>query len=389
MAETSDPKILIVDDEVAQMKALCNTLKDHGYETVGFSSPKAALEELQKTRFDLLLSDLMMPEMTGIELLQAANQADPELVGIIMTGEGTIGTAVEAMKSGALDYILKPFRLRAILPVLARALTMRRLRLENIQLQERVRERSLQLEEMNHELEAFSYSVSHDLRTPVRHIIGFVELLNASAKPQMVEEDQNYLGMIGSSAKQMGQMIDELLEFSRMSRTEMWQTTVNLQELAAELIQQLKPESKDRNIVWKVGTLPEVTGDPFLLKQVLSNLLQNAIKYTRPRDPAEIELGHFMREKESVFFVRDNGVGFDMNHAGKLFGVFQRLHRRDQFEGVGVGLANVRRIIARHGGSTWAEGKLDEGATFFFTLPGKKEGVPSLPEAPSDAPKPV
>lgn len=372
MAESAAPKILIVDDEVAQMKALCNTLKDHDYETVGFSSATAALAELKKTKFDLLLSDMMMPEMDGITLLQAALKHDPDLVGIIMTGEGSIATAVEAMKSGAFDYILKPFKLSAILPVLARALAVHRLRLENAALEQRVRERTTQLEEANKELEAFSYSVSHDLRTPVRHIKGFVEVLAKSAASSLSEEDRNYLEMIASSSNHMGQMIDDLLEFSRMSRAEMWRTAVPLNELLDEVLKLVQPETKGRNIVWKIGKLPEVQADPFLLRHVFSNLILNAIKYSRNRNPAEIEVGAKEDETEVTVFVRDNGAGFDMKYADKLFGVFQRLHRKEDFEGVGVGLANVRRIIARHGGTTWAEAKVDEGATFYFTLPRAK-----------------
>ena len=359
-----------MDDEAAQMEALCNTLKDYGYATVGFSSANAALAELQKTEFDLLLTDLMMPEMDGITLLQTALGKKPNLVGILMTGEGTIATAVEAMKSGALDYILKPFKLSAILPVLSRARAVRQLRLENLALEQRVRERTAQLEAANKELEAFSYSVSHDLRAPVRHIDGFVRLLDDSIGTSLDEKDRRLLNFIAKSAGQMGQLIDDLLDFSRMGRAEIRQSRVSLQGLMEEAIQQLQPELKGRNIVWRTSKLPEVRADPALLRQVFSNLISNAVKYTRLRNPAEIEIGGMNDSAaEITIYVRDNGAGFDMAYAGKLFGVFQRLHREDEFEGTGVGLANVRRIIARHGGRTWAEGKVDGGATFYFTLP--------------------
>jgi light-regulated signal transduction histidine kinase (bacteriophytochrome) len=296
-------------------------------------------------------------------------QKDPDLVGIIMTGERTITTAVEAMKSGALDYILKPFRLSAILPVLDRALAVRHLRLENIALERSVRERTAQLEAANQELEAFSYSVSHDLRAPLRHIDGFAELLNESTDSTLVDSDRHYLKRIISSVKQMNALIDDLLEFSRTGRAEMRSTRVQLPELVEEVIEALQPEIKDRKIVWKKDLPTEVRADPALLRQVFSNLLFNAVKYSRPRDPAVIEIGHTVEAGEMVFFVRDNGVGFNMDFADKLFGVFQRLHSKEDFEGTGIGLANVRRIIARHGGRTWAEGKIDAGATFYFSLP--------------------
>jgi len=369
MAENPQAKILIVDDEAAQMKALCNTLQDHRYETTRFVSARAALEAMEETAFDLLLTDLMMPEMDGISLLQAARQKDPNLVGIIMTGEGTITTAVDAMKSGALDYILKPFKLKAILPVLERALGVRRLRLENARLERRVRERTAELESANKELEAFSYSVSHDLRAPLRHIDGFAGLLAKSIGSTLTETDRRYLNLIAGSVSQMSRLIDDLLDFSRMGRAEMQRTQVNLQDLVEKIIQELQPETEGRNIVWKKGSLPLVQADPSLLRLVFSNLLSNAIKYTRPRNPAEIEIGGKVEAEETVVYVRDNGVGFDMQYADKLFGVFQRLHRKEDFEGTGIGLANVRRIIARHGGRTWAEAKINEGATFYFSLP--------------------
>jgi two-component system sensor histidine kinase/response regulator len=368
MPQKLPPKILIVDDEVAQMRALCNTLKDHGYDTMGFSSAGAALAELRKTEFDLLLSDLMMPEMDGIKLLQAALKQNPRLVGIIMTGEGTIATAVDAMKSGALDYILKPFKLSAILPVLERALAVRRLRLENEALERQVKERTAQLEEANKELESFSYSVSHDLRAPLRHIDSFTKLLLQS-ETSLTAKGRHYLDTVSGAARRMAQLIDDLLNLSRNSRAEMRRSRVNLQELVDETIQRLQPETEGRNILWKKSQLPQVQADPALLQQVFSNLLLNAVKYSRQRNPAEIEVGCLNETASEVtIFVRDNGAGFDMKYADKLFGVFQRLHRADEFEGTGIGLAIVRRIIARHDGRTWAEGKVDGGATFYFTL---------------------
>jgi len=369
MADTPLVKILIVDDEAAQMKALCSTLKSHGYETTGFVSAQAALAVIEEGKFDLLLTDLMMPEMNGIALLQAAREKDVNLVGVIMTGEGTIATAVEAMKSGAFDYILKPFRLSAILPVLDRAFAVQQLRMKNAILEQRVHERTAELEAANKELEAFSYSVSHDLRTPLRHIEGFAGMLGKSAQATLSEKDRRYLNLIMDSTGLMSRLIDDLLDFSRTNRTEMRRIEVDLQELLEKIILELQPETEGRNIVWKKSPLPLVQGDPSLLRQVFSNLLVNALKYSRSRNPAEIETGCRIEPKETVIFVRDNGVGFDMRYADKLFGVFQRLHRKEEFEGTGIGLANVRRIIARHGGRTWAEGKLDNGATFYFSLP--------------------
>ncbi len=370
MPECPLPKILIVDDEIAQMTALCNTLQDHGYATVGCSSGSKALRELEKVEFDLLLTDLMMPEMDGIALLQAALQMRSDLVGIIMTGEGTIATAVEAMKSGALDYILKPFKLSAILPVLARALAVRRLRLENQELQRKIHLRTAELEAANQELESFSYSVSHDLRAPARHVQGYVELLKKRAEPKLDEEERRFLAAITSAAERMGRLIDDLLRFSRLGRQSLSKQRLDLAVLVQGVWQELSKEEPARDIEFKMGDLPVCRGDSSLLQQVFINLLSNARKFTRKQPKPLIEIGWREQGQEEVYFVRDNGAGFDARQAGKLFGVFQRLHRAEDFEGNGVGLSIVQRIIQRHGGRIWAEGEVDRGATFFFTLPG-------------------
>ena len=239
----------------------------------------------------------------------------------------------------------------------------------NATLEERVRERTGQLEIANKELEAFSYSVSHDLRAPLRHVDGFVDLLRKQSAEKLDERGRRYLDIIAASARQMGTLIDDLLVFSRMSRGDLRRAKVASESLVHEVRDALQGEIHGR-IVWKVDSLPQVEADTAMFRQVWANLIGNAIKYSRTRDPAEIEIGCTdSGNGEFVFFVRDNGVGFDMQYVDKLFGVFQRLHRADEFEGTGIGLANVRRIVSRHGGRTWAEGRVDGGATFFFSLP--------------------
>ena len=363
------PRILIVDDEVAQMKALCATLREHHYDTVGFPTPKAALAALQSGRFELLLTDLMMPQMDGIALLQAARQTDPHLVGVMMTGAGTIATAVEAMKAGAIDYILKPFDLSVILAVLVRALAMRRLRVINAELDEGLRQRTAELEAANKELEAFSYSVSHDLRAPLRAIDGFSNMLLLNHAPGLSPEAQRLLNNISLNSKRMGQLIDDLLGFSRLTRQPLSRQEVSVAALVQGVLRDLRKEQNSRPLEISVAPLPHCQGDPSLLTQVFVNLLSNAFKFTRHRAPAKIEIGSRQQEREQVYFVRDNGAGFDMQYAEKLFGVFQRFHRADEFEGTGIGLSIVQRIIHRHGGRIWAEAQVEQGATFYFTIP--------------------
>jgi PAS domain S-box-containing protein len=237
-------------------------------------------------------------------------------------------------------------------------------------LNEELRRRAVDLEAINKELEAFTYSVSHDLRAPLRHIDGFVGMLQRHLAATLDDKGRRLLTTVSESARQMARLIDDLLAFSRTSRIDMARTTVDLNTLVQEVHKALLPETEGRDIHWIIRDLPTVQGDPSLLRQVFANLLSNAVKYTRRRNEASIEIGSADgNDDEVTVFVRDNGVGFDMQYGHRLFGIFQRLHRPDQFEGTGIGLANVRRIIHRHGGRTWAEGVVDGGATFYFTLP--------------------
>ena len=234
-----------------------------------------------------------------------------------------------------------------------------------------LRARSAELEAANRELEAFSYSVSHDLRAPLRHIDFFSGALQKQlAHVQLDAKAQRHLASISASARNMGQLIDDLLSFARISRAELRRTRVRLDELIEQSRQELHAELTGRQVAWAVGPLPDVEGDPALLKQVFANLLSNALKYTRGRAEARIEISAQRSDQNNVIIaVRDNGAGFDMKYADKLFGVFQRLHSQHEFEGTGVGLANVRRIVERHGGRVWGEGAVDRGATFFVALP--------------------
>jgi PAS domain S-box-containing protein len=237
----------------------------------------------------------------------------------------------------------------------------------NAELEERVRLRTAELEAANKELESFSYSISHDLRAPLRHISAFSRMLVDEYREQLPSQARKYIDRVESGAQRMGTLIDELLKFSRLGRLEMQLSNVALDRIVKDVVEELSPDWTNRAVEWKIGALPTVHGEPVLLRQVFQNLLGNALKFSRQRTPAIIEIGATTMDGKHVLYVRDNGAGFDMQYANKLFGVFQRLHRAEEFEGTGIGLATVRRIVQRHGGRIWAEGKEGEGATFFFT----------------------
>lgn len=409
----SPATILIAEDSPTQAQRLRHILEQEGYQVGVAGNGRVALEMAARLRPALIISDVVMPEMDGYELSRRI-KADAGLRDtpvILVTTMSDPQDVIRGLECGADNFVLKPYDERYLLGRVRYVVVNRELRREedagmgveiffngqrhfitadrlqilNLLLstydaaiqrnkelnrsQEELKLLNSRLDAVNKELESFSYSVSHDLRAPLRYINGYVEMLAADIHDQVGEEPRRYMKVIADASKQMGQLIDDLLEFSRMGRVEMRELEVDMIALVQEVRSALEAEIQGRNIEWKIPRLPAVTGDPALLRQALSNLLGNAVKYSRKRDPATIEMGLAGEEAgRIVFFVRDNGAGFDMKYAGKLFGVFQRLHRQEEFEGTGVGLANVERVITRHGGRIWADAAPDAGATFYFTL---------------------
>jgi light-regulated signal transduction histidine kinase (bacteriophytochrome) len=239
----------------------------------------------------------------------------------------------------------------------------------NQELEQRVAERTSQLEVANQELEAFSYSVSHDLRTPLRAIDGFSHILLEDYTDKLDEEGRRLLNVVRDSTNRMGQLIDDMLMFSRTGRLEMTLSEIDMEKMAHEVMEELQSSVVDSRLQVEIEHIPQAKGDRAMMRQVFVNLLTNAIKFSCHNATPKIHVGASVNDNETIYYVKDNGAGFDMQFAGKLFGVFQRLHSADEFEGTGIGLAIVKRIIIRHGGRVWAEGKINEGATMYFTLP--------------------
>lgn len=451
------PRILIVEDSLTQAERLKFILESHAYTVAAARNGQEALAALAADPPELVISDIVMPEMDGYAFCHRIKHDEryKNIPVILLTSLNDPIDVIKGLECGADNFIFKPYDEDYLLARVVYMLANRHLRerdttqmgveivfagrkffitsdrlqilnlllstyeaavqrnrelasardelqqlndvlearvrertaaLEaevaerrrseeevrrlNAELEQRVQERTARLEAANRELEAFSYSVSHDLRAPLRHISGFVNLLADSAGEALPDQSRRYLDTIARSAHKMGQLIDDLLRFSRMSRAELHVQPVELTTLVQEAVESLEPEYDGRNVVWRCDPLPAVHGDRALLHQVFVNLLSNALKFSRERDPAEIAVGtEAGAPGEVVVYVRDNGVGFDMAYAGKLFGVFQRLHREEEFEGTGIGLANVQRIVARHGGRVWAEGRPGDGATFYLSLP--------------------
>ncbi|HEY9154165.1 MAG TPA: response regulator [Opitutaceae bacterium] len=378
--------ILLVDDEESNLTALEATLEYLGQDLIKASSGQEALRRVLERDFALILLDVQMPDLTGIEVATMIRERERTRHIPIIFLTGAVRTAEMMFKgysAGAVDYLMKPIVsgvLRAKVEVFVELAISRwkleqevvernRVAAEISKLNMALEQKNADLEAANADLETFSYSVSHDLRSPLRHITGYIDMFKDTAKPKLDQREQNCLDKIVTSAQKMGSLIDNLLAFSRIGRANMVKVDVSMETLVNEVITEIQPDLANRNIQWIRSPLPPARGDVNLLRQIWVNLINNAVKYSRPRNPAIIQISCEANPTELVYFVKDNGVGFEMQYADKLFGVFNRLHPEREFEGTGVGLANVRRIVQRHGGRTWADAKLDEGATFYFSLP--------------------
>ena len=413
--------LLIVDDYPNNRKLLRAALEAEGHWVAEAGDGVEALDVLGRDCVDAVISDILMPKMDGFRLCREIRKGGKPNSGMpVVLYTATYNSPSDrelAQTVGADCYLLKPAPTEVLLDAVREAqqkaaqrstsnvtevdeacvlqqysaALVRKLEHRNSELQEalvdlrvahehilalnqnletRVTQRTAALAAANEELEAFSFSVSHDLRAPLLHIDGFAQLLEESAAGRLDEESREYLAQIVGAAKRMGELIEALLAFARTSRAHLNLADVDLEEVLEGALTEVRGDTQSRNIQWQRCRLPKARGDATLLGQVFVNVIANAIKYTRTRDPAVIEIGARPgRADEVVVFVRDNGVGFDLRYADRLFGVFQRLHRADEFEGTGIGLANAHRIVTRHGGAIWAEAAVDRGATFFFSLP--------------------
>ncbi|HVF25205.1 MAG TPA: ATP-binding protein [Anaerolineales bacterium] len=360
--ENGQALVLVVEDNPDMNRFLCESLESEYLIDSAFNGNEGLQKALER-KPDLILSDMMMPEMSGAELVRAIrtrSELDSTAV-VLLTAKADEELRVTLLREGAQDYVMKPFSVEELRARVGNLVTAKRAG-------EALRERTTQLSEANKELDAFSYSVSHDLRAPLRAVSGFTNILLKDFAADLPPEAQGYLVSVQKGALKMGQLIEALLTFSRLSRQPLTKRTISPADLVREVLNDLKVEQEDQQVEIHIADLPACEADPTLLRQVFLNLLGNALKYTRKREVVTIEVGFQNGSSPCVYFVKDNGAGFNMEYANKLFGVFQRLHRAEEFEGTGAGLAIVQRIISRHGGRIWAEAALNQGATFYFTL---------------------
>lgn len=368
--------ILIIDDKDAIRRMLKLRLQKLSYDVLLAESGKQALTILKNKPIDLIILDQFMPEMDGLETYEKIKTVlDYQPTVIMLSAHGTIKLVMSFLKAGGADFEEKPIDFDLLQIKIERALQNSEKINAEIKLRKEaeasLKKSNVELQTMNKELEAFSYSISHDLRAPLRHIDGYLNLLKKELGTPLQDPINGFFKNIEDSVHFIGRLIDSLLSFSRLGRQDIIKTDIDTNRLVEKAIDFLSPVTKDRNISWTIPSLPHVFADETLLKNVWINILSNAIKFTRNKDIAKIEIGFREEKKEIVFFIKDNGVGFDMRFVQKLFGVFQRLHLDEEFEGMGIGLATVQRIIIRHGGKSWAKSELDKETIIFFSLPKK------------------
>jgi signal transduction histidine kinase len=366
------PKILIVDDKPENLVALRTVLKDLDIELVEAGSGNDALKATLRHDFALALLDIQMPEMDGFELagILRGEAKTVRLPFIFISAVYTDNLNIfKGYEKGAFSFITKPFQPEILINKVKFFIEKHQQEIAVFQLNKDLSDKIKELGIINEELESFSYSVSHDLRSPLRTIQGFSDILLEDHNDTLNDEGKRLLYRIGKSATKMTTLIDCLLNLSKLGRTEMTKVGIDMNLLAAEIVEEFQTARSNDNLRWIVGELLPVKGDKELLRQVLLNLISNAVKYSAKKDKPEVEIGCQLNDKVVTYYVKDNGAGFNMKYKDKLFGVFQRLHKDDEFEGAGIGLAIVQRIITRHGGTIWAEGEVDNGAAFYFSLP--------------------
>ena len=381
--------ILIVDDMPNNLGALLNYLTDFGFEVLVAEDGESAIEQVEYALPDLILLDVLMPGIDGFETCSRlkSNQTTKDIPVIFMTALSDAEDKVKGFSVGGVDYVTKPIQQAEVLARVTTHLSIRNLQqklqqqneclqreiCDRIKIEQELQKRTAQLEAANQELEAFSYSVAHDLRNPITSINGYIWVLEEEYASQLDEDGKHYLERVRVATERMEQLIDDILRLSQITRSKMQFDTVDLSHIAKEIAISLRQTALEREVEFIIAEGILAQGDEPLLKIVLENLLGNAWKYTRNKLRARIEFGVFKQgiDTESslqTYFVRDDGAGFNMANVDKLFGAFCRLHGRNEFEGTGIGLATVQRIIHRHGGQIWADGEVNQGATFYFTL---------------------